>query len=56
MAGSLFNGTDETNTPGQDTLNPEAEDFSDPKPEIENPGTFNQDGSVSPTATAEDDR
>ena len=31
---------------------PEAEDFSDPKPEIADPGTFNPDGSVSPTETA----
>jgi len=33
---------------------PEAEDFSDPKPEIADPGTFNQDGSVSPTDTKAD--
>ena len=49
LAGSLFNGTDETQTPGQETLNPEAEAHSDPKPEIADPGTFNQDGSVTPT-------
>ena len=30
----------------------EAETFSDPKPEVADPGTFNQDGSVSPTETA----
>ena len=29
--------------------NPEAEAHSDPKPEIADPGTFNKDGSVSPT-------
>ena len=29
----------------------EAEDFSDPKPEIADPGVFNADGSVSPTPT-----
>ena len=28
---------------------PEAADHSDPKPEIADPGTFNKDGSVSPT-------
>ena len=28
---------------------PEAEAHSDPKPEIADPGTFNKDGSVSPT-------
>jgi hypothetical protein len=28
---------------------PEAADHSDPKPEIADPGTFNRDGSVSPT-------
>ena len=49
LAGSLFNGTDETQTPGQITLNPEAQAFSDPKPVIADAGTFNQDGSVSPT-------
>ena len=37
MAGNLFNG------------NIEAEPHSDPKPEIADPGTFNKDGSVSPT-------
>ena len=30
----------------------EAETFSDPKPEVADPGTFNQDGSESPTETA----
>tara|TARA_A100001011_G_scaffold187624_2_gene196155 strand:- start:134 stop:460 length:327 start_codon:yes stop_codon:yes gene_type:complete len=30
---------------------PEAEDFSDPKPEIADPGVFNADGSVSATPT-----
>ena len=49
MAGTMFNGTDETQTPGQTTLNPEATPYSDPKPVIADPGTFNQDGSVSPT-------
>ena len=49
LAGSLFNGTNETQTPGQTTLNPEAQAFSDPKPVIADAGTFNQDGSVSPT-------
>ena len=29
----------------------EAEDFSDPKPEIADPGVFNADGSVSATPT-----
>tara|TARA_Y100000996_G_C22040234_1_gene444729 strand:- start:20 stop:349 length:330 start_codon:yes stop_codon:yes gene_type:complete len=29
----------------------EAETFSDPKPEIADPGVFNADGSVSPTPT-----
>ena len=29
----------------------EAEDFSDPKPEIADPGTFNKDGSITPTTT-----
>ena len=29
-----------------------AEPYSDPKPEIADPGTFNPDGSVSPTDTA----
>jgi len=54
LAGSLFNGTDETQTPGQETLNPEAQPHSDPKPEIADPGTFNQDGSVSATTNAKD--
>ena len=35
LAGSLFNG--------------EAESYSDPKPVIADPGTFNADGSVAPT-------
>jgi len=35
VAGNLFNGTFE------------AQPHSDPKPEIADPGTFNQDGSVS---------
>ena len=30
----------------------EAQPHSDPKPEIADPGTFNPDGSVSPTTTA----
>ena len=33
---------------------PEAEDFSDPKPEIADPGVFNADGSVSATPTDAD--
>ena len=37
VAGNLFNGT------------LEAQPHSDPKPEVADPGTFNQDGSVSPT-------
>ena len=37
VASNLFNGT------------VEAEPHSDPKPVIADPGTFNQDGSVSPT-------
>lgn len=40
LAGSLFNGANAT---------PEADPISDPKPEIADPGTFNADGSVSPT-------
>ena len=32
----------------------EAEDFSDPKPEIADPGVFNADGSVSATPTEAD--
>ena len=32
----------------------EAEDFSDPKPEIADPGVFNADGSVSATPTDAD--
>jgi hypothetical protein len=36
IASSLFNGTTE-------------QPFSDPKPAIADPGTFNPDGSVSPT-------
>ena len=32
----------------------EAEDFSDPKPEIADPGVFNADGSVSATPTDTD--
>ena len=39
MAGNLFN---QSNTPI-----PEVEAHSDPKPEIAEPGTFEQDGSVS---------
>jgi len=31
----------------QQTAIPEAETFSDPKPEVADPGTFEQDGSVS---------
>jgi len=38
LASSLFNKADAT---------PEAQSFSDPKPEIADPGTFNPDGSVS---------
>lgn len=38
LAGSLFNGASAT---------PEAQPYSDPKPEIADPGTFNADGSVS---------
>ena len=49
LAGNLFNGQNETQTPGQETLNPEAEAHSDPKPEIADPGTFNQDGTVTGT-------
>ena len=41
MAGNLFN---QANTPI-----PEVEAHSDPKPEVADPGTFNKDGSVSPT-------
>ena len=33
---------------------PEAENFSDPKPEIADPGVFNADGSVSATPTDAD--
>ena len=40
IAGNMFNGT------------VEAQPHSDPKPVIADPGTFNPDGSVSPTATA----
>ena len=40
IAGNMFNGT------------VEAQPHSDPKPEIAEPGTFNPDGSVSPTPTA----
>ena len=29
----------------------EAEDFSDPKPEVANPGTFDKDGGVNPLST-----
>jgi len=32
----------------------EAEDFSDPKPEIADPGTFTQDGQIEPTGQAKD--
>ena len=46
MAGNLFNQTDNPI--------PEAEAHSDPKPVIADPGTFNQDGSVSPTTNAGD--
>jgi hypothetical protein len=38
LASSLFNKANAT---------PEAQSFSDPKPEIADPGTFNPDGSVS---------
>ena len=37
VAGNMFNGTIE------------AQPHSDPKPEVADPGTFNQDGSVAPT-------
>jgi len=37
VAGNLFNGT------------LEAQPHSDPKPEVADPGTFNQDGSISTT-------
>ena len=40
IAGNIFNG------------NVEAADYSDPKPTIADPGTFNPDGSISPTTTA----
>ena len=40
LASNMFNPAD-----------PKAEDHSDPKPEIADPGTFNRDGSVSPTPT-----
>jgi len=40
IAGSMFNG------------NIEAASHSDPKPVIADPGTFNPDGSISPTTTA----
>ena len=40
IAGNLFNG------------NSVAASFSDPKPTISDPGTFNPDGSISPTTTA----
>jgi len=40
IAGNLFNGTID------------ASSFSDPKPVIADPGTFNPDGSISPTTTA----
>jgi len=38
LAGNLFNGQVEVPT--------EAQPYSDPKPEIADPGTFNQDGTV----------
>jgi hypothetical protein len=41
VAGNMFNGNVE-------------QPHSDPKPVIADPGTFNQDGSVSPTTTAGD--
>lgn len=40
IAGNMFNG------------NVEAADHSDPKPVVADPGTFNPDGSISPTTTA----
>ena len=40
IAGNMFNG------------NVEAADYSDPKPVVADPGTFNPDGSISPTTTA----
>ena len=39
MAGQMFNTAQ--------SIPAEAETFSDPKPEIAEPGTFNQDGTVS---------
>ena len=41
IAGNMFNG------------NIEAASHSDPKPVIADPGTFNPDGSISPTTTAQ---
>ena len=41
LAGNLFNGDGTVN----------AEPHSDPKPEIADPGTFNKDGSITPTTT-----
>ena len=40
IASNMFNG------------NVEAADYSDPKPVVADPGTFNPDGSISPTTTA----
>ena len=40
IASNMFNGAIE------------AQSYSDPKPEIADPGTFNPDGTVSPTTTA----
>ena len=42
-ASSLFNTAQAVPT--------EAQDFSDPKPEIEVPGTFDKDGTVNPQST-----
>ena len=44
LAGNLFNGQQEVPT--------EAQPFSDPKPEIADAGTFNQDGTI---ASAQND-
>jgi len=50
LAGNLFNGQVEIPTEaelnGQVEVPTEAEPYSDPKPEIADPGTFNPDGTV----------
>jgi|TARA_R110000796_G_scaffold84413_5_gene184024 hypothetical protein len=43
IASNMFNGT------------VEAQSFSDPKPEIADPGTFNPDGSISTTTSSGND-